>query len=468
MSEMIKYTSSEIDQIVLLNKSQRVKVKCDENIIAKGGFYKKDKLKKGVILEFSSNQLSRFDLRLKIRALVSNKNIDIETEEAFIEGIHGKLTQTGGRRYLKLRILSFNSVGLNRQKKYYFRNIIPLKADFDFYNIIEDERFAYDNCISRGLVSFKIEQKNVHCFVVKKLGKRYLFIDCCSNIFLKDFLTLSWEVSIALGYLLGQLVQDEGYIFAYNESNFKTYSGFIYKQYRDSIKQLYTPIHANPHAWINDYASAKPYFGKINVINSTQLSNLCNIIHNEQNIKSIIVLITESISRSLLLMPAGLSVALEGLAEFFYSKNEDKINPITKKQTARLLRNDLMESIKKYAAIEEVDFEIIEKKIQNINTPTNSDKLKAPFKILGIPITKLDEEILDYRNDFLHGNINLNPRKGKKSYSMDSFEISLRLMTLLNMCIMKMIGYEGYIINHVKMQEEGLNKFIEEDYYRMI
>ncbi len=51
---------------------------------------------------------------------------------------------------------------------------------------------------------------------------------------------------------------------------------------------------------------------------------------------------------------------------------------------------------------------------------------------------------------------------------MDSFEISLRLLTLLNMSIMKMIGYQGYIINHVKTQEWGLGKIIDERYYREI
>ena len=112
--------------------------------------------------------------------------------------------------------------------------------------------------------------------------------------------------------------------------------------------------------------------------------------------------------------------------------------------------------------------DVIEKKIQNINSPTNREKLKAPFTFQNILLTDIDEEILEYRNDFLHGNINLKPKKGKKPYSMDSFEISLRLLTLLNMSIMKMIGYEGYIINHVKTQENAKKKKINEEYYRTI
>lgn len=51
---------------------------------------------------------------------------------------------------------------------------------------------------------------------------------------------------------------------------------------------------------------------------------------------------------------------------------------------------------------------------------------------------------------------------------MDSFEISMRLLTLLNMILMKMAGYEGYVINHAKAQEQGLKKILNEEYCREI
>jgi hypothetical protein len=38
----------------------------------------------------------------------------------------------------------------------------------------------------------------------------------------------------------------------------------------------------------------------------------------------------------------------------------------------------------------------------------------------------------------------------------------------LNMIFMKMAGYKGYIINHAKTQGQGLNKIINEEYYREI
>jgi hypothetical protein len=110
----------------------------------------------------------------------------------------------------------------------------------------------------------------------------------------------------------------------------------------------------------------------------------------------------------------------------------------------------------------------MEKKISNINSPTNREKLISPFTVFNIPLAEIDKEVLEYRNQFLHGNINLKSQKNRKEYSMNSFEISLRLLTLLNMVIMKMAGHKGYIINHVKTQEWGLGKKIDKNYYRKI
>lgn len=40
----------------------------------------------------------------------------------------------------------------------------------------------------------------------------------------------------------------------------------------------------------------------------------------------------------------------------------------------------------------------------------------------------------------------------------------MRLLTLLNAIVMKMIGYNGYILNHAKIQ----NPLLIEDYYKEI
>ncbi|NJO24788.1 MAG: hypothetical protein HC867_01865 [Bacteroidia bacterium] len=147
----------------------------------------------------------------------------------------------------------------------------------------------------------------------------------------------------------------------------------------------------------------------------------------------------------------------------------ETIKPIKDAGLATAFKKGLAVILEKYKEIEGFSgYEIMHSKIANINSPTNREKLKCPFTVLNILLTPVDEEVIEYRNDFLHGNINLNVKKGKKKYAMDSFEISMRLLTLLNMILMKMVRYQGYIINHVKTQEKGLKKTINEEYYREI
>lgn len=470
MPTIFKYISEEIKFIEDLVKTRKVKVASGKKIQNKVGYFKKLK-PKGFTLEIASSDYWRLNVGKTIKAIITNPHLSFRITDAHVSNVGSIVTRNRNTHGAKIHIYSFQKKRLSNTKKHFYRTVIPLKTAFNFYNIMKGEKYSHDgNIYTRGLINIQFDSKRFHLFIVDFNRKKYLVIDCLDKITLEEFSELSWSIVIATGYLCGHLVQDEEYIFCYNNKQLKRFSNYLYSERRDTIKSFYTPVNTNPYSCIKENRKiAKKYYGKINEVEMIQMSNLCQLIHDEIDIKAIVLLITESISRSLLLMPAGLSVALEGFSEYFVSKHLDKIKPIKDNKLAIKFKNELMEVVQKYEL--EKDFtgaDIMAIKINNINSPTNREKLKAPFAILKIPLTPIDNEILEYRNDFLHGNINLKPHSKKKTYSMDSFEISLRLLTLLNMAIMKMIGYKGYIINHVKTQEEGLDKVIHEEYYREI
>lgn len=473
MGEIFKYISEEIKFIADLVKTRKVKVLSGKKIQNKAGYFKKLK-PKGFTLEIASSDYWRLNVGKTIKAFITNPHLSFRITDAYVSNVGSVATPNRNIHGVKIHIYSFQQKRISNTQKHFYRTVIPLKKAFDFYNIIKDETYTHDGNIytryTRGLINIEFDSKQFHLFTVKFDKTKYLVIDCLDKIALDEFSELSWSIMVATGYLSGHLVQDEEYTFCYNNKQLKGFSNYLYSQSRDSIKSFYTPINTNPYSWIKDNRKiAKKYYDKIAEINMLQFSNLCQLIHKEAELKAIVLLITESVNRSLLLMPAGLSIALEGLCGYFASKHFNKIKPIKDKNLAKKFKSELMAVLQKYKL--ERDFtgaDIIDNKINNINSPTNREKLKTPFTILKIPLTAIDKEILEYRNDFLHGNINLKPQKGKKTYSMDAFEISLRLLTLLNMAVMKMIGYKGYIINHVKTQEEGLKKIIQEEYYREI
>lgn len=469
MPEIYKHIIQELQLTENLSKTRKVRITIDKKTKQKTGYLKKLK-PKGFVLEVSSFDYLHLDTGDNIKALVSGKNIQLRVTDAFISNKGASFTQTSRNHSIKIKIHEFKNKSSRSKTAYYFRKIIPIKTSFQFHNIISSQSYEHDGGISTiGLVQFEVCSKKFHVFEVENNKKRYLVMDCLDKLTVDDFSEITWSVSVALGYLTGHLLQDEEYIFYYRTKQQRKHVNYEYSHRRDSIKSFYTPVNTNPYAWVKRNKTADYYYGKITEITPVQLSTLCNIIHKEYDIKAIVLLITESISRSLLMMPAGLSVALEGLSEFFWSKNMETIKPIKDAGLATAFKKELAVTLEKYKEMEGFSgYEIMLSKITNINSPTNREKLKCPFTVLNILLTPVDEEVIEYRNDFLHGNINLNVRKGKKKYAMDSFEISMRLLTLLNMILMKMAGYHGYIINHVKTQEQGLKKKINEEYYREI
>ncbi|WP_367867098.1 hypothetical protein [Pedobacter sp. WC2423] len=367
-----------------------------------------------------------------------------------------------GGNSLTVKIFEFEINGFEQHLPY-CRTIIPLKRSLSFNNILSDsfEDYETEESIIRGLLRIKIPNySQIHVFIYEK---DFLVIDGIEAMTKDIFSELSWSVLVGIGYITGYLPQDEEYFFYYNDSELIGDFNFSFKTMRNSIYSIYAPVNANSHAWRLPAKSADEYYGRIRELGIEHFSLLCNLIHDIPDIKAMLLLLVESVSSSMLLMPAGLSVVLEGISEYFYNKYSFRIAPIDDKQLSSRIIADLKDVLKNYQQDPHIkNFTVLNRKLETLNSPTNREKLKFPFNYLKIPIDKLAEEVIEFRNDFLHGNINLNPKKGRP-VSMDSFEISLRLLTLINAIFMKMIGYDGLILNHAKLQEKGIGKDIYEE-----
>lgn len=470
MPKNFKHIIEEIKLIEELCKTQRFKVKIQKKSDIISGYLRKMK-PKGFMLEVSSLDSVSPNIADSLKASITNKRFNLEVLDSYLAVENFSYSTKLHRYKSKIHIKSFQGKTFSKDQEKYYRNVMPVETDLSVYYILQDEPFMHDGGVkTRGLMEIEINSNLFDVFILEVKKKKYLVIDCINKMSLPDFHEYCWSVTVALGYVTGHLIQNDVYTFSYRNKSLKGFFNFTYSQRRNSIISLYKPVYTNPHGWIkSDKKIVEKYCGKINPINPLQMSKLCKMINNEIDIKAIVLLIIEFLCSSLLLMPAGLSVALEGLSEYFSTKNLEKINPISNKKLSKKFREDLIYVLDKYKTDPNFSgYEIMKNKILAINSPTTREKLKSPFTFLNISLNETDEQILQYRNDFLHGNINLKPRKGKKLYTMDSYEISLRLLTLLNMILMKMIGYEGYIVNHVKVQEWGLGKKINEEYYRKI
>lgn len=111
------------------------------------------------------------------------------------------------------------------------------------------------------------------------------------------------------------------------------------------------------------------------------------------------------------------------------------------------------------------------KRIENINQATNNDKLISCFKKLNIELFKEDLTGIKARNKLLHGNIpNYRNKKNHtiRDKDLDLHYTSIRIYTLLNMLILKYVGYNNYVINFSKIYETNIGYMVDEEFYRKV
>ena len=119
--------------------------------------------------------------------------------------------------------------------------------------------------------------------------------------------------------------------------------------------------------------------------------------------------------------------------------------------------------------IECFDNSPIKAKLDNINSPTNRDKLQTPFKILGLNLTDEEIKVISKRNDFLHGN-NLLKVKGDENCFQYVYYVNLELNFLVNALILKSIGFSGPVKNLAKilLDYANLPELKDQDYFKKI
>jgi hypothetical protein len=185
------------------------------------------------------------------------------------------------------------------------------------------------------------------------------------------------------------------------------------------------------------------------------------------------MLILESSVATLLFMPGGLAIALETLSDLIIGVDKLKLAPIKNPTLADQVRKECKEVIEKYSEeIGEEGLSVLIGKISQINQQTNKERLKAPFIKLGIDLSGEDLQILKARNDFLHGRIcdvkDLGTSRSIDRKNKDMFYASMRFLTLLNMLILKSIGYDNYVLNYPKIYEDYCEVKLKEEFYRKL
>lgn len=368
----------------------------------------------------------------------------------------------------------------SKEKSKYHRLVLPLNKNINFTFSVENILIKYNyksSVYTREATEIKINNNLFYLFLAKKIITQvsdddYLVLESKSPMSYSEFSEYCFSILISFGFVSGDFINNNGYFFQYDNSNMKNIVGIAYRQLRGSVKCKYVPTYSNPSGYIHDTEKANLYKDKVRTLSLKEFSNLCQYCHDNNDIKSILLLLIEVHTQTLISGPGILSIALETLANVLYEENESTLAPIKTIKTSKKLRTELLKCLDNFE--DEIDTEgreIIKSRINQINQRTNRDKLLIPFRILNIPITSADKQAIEQRNAFLHGRTPMVQNIEAKPLNKEDkirYYLYLKLYVLVSSIIMKYIGYDNLIVNYPKIYENDTGIELDEEYYRQI
>jgi hypothetical protein len=297
----------------------------------------------------------------------------------------------------------------------------------------------------------------------------YIF-ECLVEQTFEEFSDTCFSISQAIGFINRFMVGDEKFVFDISSKLY--YSNLI----RPTIKGMYNPIITNPYSYLDiEREAADRYVGKLTRITLENLSNLANKIHNDSEFSTAIIVILEVTSiRSLLLIPSSFAVIIELLSKNLSVLEIGSENPIIDKSLKNKILKQLHEVIdRNKTTLTESSILKLKRRLNDVNKPinkqhlTNNEILTRPFEQLGIDLSLHDIEIIEHRNDLLHGNILLKKDDNRDAESLNIYMsyVSAKLFTLISKLILTSIGYNGYIYNQAKYLEKYIEIETDEEYF---
>ncbi len=135
-------------------------------------------------------------------------------------------------------------------------------------------------------------------------------------------------------------------------------------------------------------------------------------------------------------------------------------------ETAKLIKREFNKIIEDKICNEN-EKELLLKITNDINRPTNTEKLLKPFKYFNITIDDEDIKIISHRNNYLHANDFIQEDTLKDSVR-EYLYINLKMNFLINSLILKVAGFSGEIANLVKHHPVLNSKTENEQYFKKI
>ena len=350
------------------------------------------------------------------------------------------------------------------EKSSFCRFVIPTKDNEMFFptSILEydDNHMKFDNSnwdrqsslmgipfmSTKGMfVELSIKGSSFHFYGVEQLNSQV--IDSLEKITVTRFKEISYAIRLCFAFLSGRFYKAETFLVTSEKSDFFEISHVDYNLEESSILTENQII--NPTFFFGQYSEKdketqdkwKPFH---TMFDKKVFSIMCEkVLDSPEFMRTLELIINAGNINNPVLKGAMYSVCIETMTELLKSKNEESFKPIPKKRIWKQFHKEIKSNLEKIKEeISEDGYKILTVKIDNLNGPTNRDKLEKPFKLVGIELSKDDLEILEQRNNYLHGG-----HPNDDNWATKSNINALKLHYIIGWLILKHFNYSGHYIN---------------------
>ncbi|MDM1545266.1 hypothetical protein HX037_05135 [Ignatzschineria indica] len=389
-------------------------------------------------------------------------------------------------RKSKFSVSEFCSLNFQKDKKLKQKLIIPYKKEI---NIRYDDFFSnYDfmiyvnNRIFSG-IRFNINSISLEMYHLDK----FFIVESLDEIEYKQFDQICRFALASFGFVTGFVPMDRGYYFGYKDEEIIQYlfSGTFYNTYKSQFSLLTT----NPYQFYQNHNLSFSFENgkfttderieelqpKLKPFERENFEKLVNTMLNEEKFSEIIfsMININNLKGFSVFLKAGLySIVLEMITTIVTSKDKKKDEEDLKdKRKRKELQGKLYEEARKFYEKNEINFKgsIVEKRINGIFNPLNTNKLLLAYELLDIKLNAQEKKNIELRNKFLHGAL---PFKDKEFEALGAklFYINLELNYLVSALIFKYMGYKGALKNLAKiyLDYKKLKELDNEDYFKTI
>ncbi len=285
-----------------------------------------------------------------------------------------------------------------------------------------------------------VGELNFHFYALEPIN--CFVIDSLQTIEKQSFSKIADAIRLAFAFLSGKYYRDDTICFSSDSPDFSTVLNF---EYIHEGKSLLSQDQILRHdiffdRFRNMPAEQQEDLKKYHTMFPADVfSKLVSEIHKSVEFRRVIELVVNSSAADDAVQKGAMcAVALETITEYVRNSKGESLKPIKDVVQAKAFRDSLFAELNNIrASLSAEEATILEKKIENINSPTNRDKLIRPFTLAGITLNDDDIKALDQRNKYLHGD----------EPEATSLDVPLHLHSLIAKLALKQVGYSGHFVN---------------------